>query len=60
MVNSPCIQVCLLSGEICVGCGRTKKEIADWSFISDNERELIKDRSLKRLEQVYEEDNDKG
>ena len=59
MVNSPCIQVCILSGEVCIGCGRTRSEVADWSVISDEQRELIKERSLKRLEEVYGNDKEK-
>ncbi|MGZ9410804.1 MAG: DUF1289 domain-containing protein [Methylocystis sp.] len=31
MVDSPCIKICELNGDgVCVGCGRTRAEIAGW------------------------------
>ena len=42
-VLSPCIGVCVLdaSGEYCVGCLRTGGEIAEWTLMSDSERERV-------------------
>ncbi|MDA2946362.1 MAG: DUF1289 domain-containing protein [Actinomycetota bacterium] len=36
---SPCVRVCRMddSGLSCVGCGRTRDEIAIWSMISDEQ-----------------------
>ena len=42
---SPCISICqidLLSGE-CVGCYRTRKEIARWSSMTFDEQKLLLD-----------------
>lgn len=42
-IMSPCIQVCAISGRtgLCIGCGRTLKEIAAWSGLSESERRAI-------------------
>ena len=34
---SPCVQICRIdaANELCVGCGRSRAEIAAWSSISD-------------------------
>ena len=47
MVDSPCNDICTTDPEsgLCVGCGRTKKEISNWLIYSDNE----KARVLKEL-----------
>ena len=40
MVESPCVQVCLMDPgkELCAGCYRTLPEIACWRDMSDAER----------------------
>lgn len=36
MVDSPCVNICELDkSDICVGCGRTRAEIAGWSSMSN-------------------------
>ena len=30
MIHSPCIGVCTLVNDVCVGCYRTKEQIGDW------------------------------
>jgi predicted Fe-S protein YdhL (DUF1289 family) len=42
-VLSPCTGVCVLdiSGEYCVSCLRTRTEIAEWTLLSDGERERV-------------------
>ena len=41
-LQSPCINVCELNGQgLCRGCLRTTREIALWSSLSDEQRELI-------------------
>jgi len=40
-ILSPCVRTCQLVDETCVGCGRTRTEIATWSRISDAERAAI-------------------
>lgn len=40
-VQSPCIQVCRLDGEVCTGCHRTRDEIARWLAMTDDERTRV-------------------
>lgn len=45
-MKSPCIKICQLDEkQYCIGCGRSKKEISNWSFYTESEREEI----LKKL-----------
>jgi len=40
--DSPCIAVCTtLYDEVCKGCGRTFMEVANWSFMDEDEREAV-------------------
>jgi uncharacterized protein len=41
--SSPCVQICVmdpLSG-LCIGCGRTREEIAAWLSLGEAERRTI-------------------
>ena len=41
-VVTPCVSICRLNEEnICIGCGRTKKEIREWMIFSDKRRRSI-------------------
>ena len=33
--------MCTLENDVCIGCFRTSKQIADWAFYNDEEREKI-------------------
>ena len=51
-VESPCIFVCTLdASDICVGCGRSAQEIMNWTSYSDEEKALVVEESIKRLEE---------
>lgn len=40
--DSPCVAVCTtLYDEVCKGCGRTYVEVANWVFMTDEEREVV-------------------
>jgi predicted Fe-S protein YdhL (DUF1289 family) len=40
--SSPCIQVCELDdSDVCIGCGRTREEIARWTQMSDAEKARV-------------------
>lgn len=41
---SPCIGICRLENDICVGCGRTKEEISLWSKFTANQKREINER----------------
>lgn len=41
-MKSPCINVCELDEDnICIGCGRTLKQIINWGNYTEEEREEI-------------------
>ncbi|MDX1974421.1 MAG: DUF1289 domain-containing protein [Rickettsiales bacterium] len=50
VVPSPCISVCTLDDitDICIGCYRTRQEIADWPAASDAARLAIVERCQAR------------
>ncbi|MHA1517903.1 MAG: DUF1289 domain-containing protein [Alphaproteobacteria bacterium] len=56
LLESPCVNVCLLDERsgMCVGCGRSGDEIANWAIMTPGQRQAIMavlpDR-LERLEQ---------
>jgi predicted Fe-S protein YdhL (DUF1289 family) len=42
---TPCVGTCKLDQHsVCIGCGRNLKEIAEWTKMTDQERQLIMDR----------------
>jgi predicted Fe-S protein YdhL (DUF1289 family) len=43
-VQSPCVQICQIKDNVCVGCRRTLEEIAQWSRYTDLERQQIIER----------------
>ena len=52
-VASPCIKVCVLDAQqVCVGCGRTLEEIAQWSGMSEEQRGQVVDRARQRRSQA--------
>lgn len=47
-MRSPCIKVCRVVDNQCLGCRRYLSEIAAWSSLSDIERDLIIDELPQR------------
>ena len=43
MIDSPCNDICTTDPEtgLCLGCGRTPKEIENWPFNSEEKKEKI-------------------
>lgn len=48
-MESPCNKICKLEQGICIGCGRSIKEIVDWVKYTDEERKKIMERLRRRL-----------
>jgi predicted Fe-S protein YdhL (DUF1289 family) len=53
-IATPCQRICAVDGMsgLCVGCGRTLKEIGGWTRLNDAEREAIMRVLPARLAQV--------
>ena len=60
MIESPCTRHCGLNTDgICVGCGRTVRELRIWSNCNDKEKQQIVSESrdrLKRMQELRDED----
>jgi predicted Fe-S protein YdhL (DUF1289 family) len=42
VTDSPCVAVCsTLFDDVCRGCGRTAMEVANWVFMSDEEKQAV-------------------
>lgn len=53
-ISTPCLKVCAVSGQngLCIGCGRTLKEIASWGSLDETRRLEIMAELPARLAQV--------
>jgi predicted Fe-S protein YdhL (DUF1289 family) len=51
MIESPCVKICTLDARsgLCLGCGRTVGEIAQWSKMSVEERRRVMAKLPERL-----------
>ncbi len=47
-INSPCVNVCRMQGNLCLGCYRTLDEIALWSQMSDAEKQQVLSKVASR------------
>lgn len=56
-IVSPCIQVCVVDGPTgwCLGCGRTLKEIVQWTKYTDQQRDDIIEDGKSRLNVLKEQ-----
>lgn len=48
-IESPCISVCQLSGDLCVSCGRSKDDIRKWKRMKRPEKMAAVQRANVRL-----------
>ena len=60
-IKTPCIGICKMDvGQgICVGCGRTGSEISCWMGYSDQERDIIMEKSLLRIMDLFDKGDEK-
>lgn len=60
-VASPCISVCDLNEqEICLGCGRSLQDIADWSAADEPQRAAIVNNAAKRMQSLSDDAQGSG
>ncbi|MDS9877130.1 DUF1289 domain-containing protein [Pseudomonas protegens] len=50
--KDPCISVCKFSDDICIGCGRSKREIKTWKKLDKAERRQVLVEAAMRLLQL--------
>jgi predicted Fe-S protein YdhL (DUF1289 family) len=48
LIESPCISVCRMENEVCVGCGRTVDDIVNWYDMTDDEKQAVLNRLEKK------------
>ncbi len=50
-ISSPCVKICVVDplSALCVGCGRSAEEIADWRDMSEPERLAVMSGLDQRL-----------
>ncbi len=53
-IATPCKKVCAVDGRsgLCLGCGRTLKEIGGWTSLSDAQREAVMAELDERMEEL--------
>lgn len=51
-IESPCVKICVIDerNALCVGCGRTRNEIAGWSNMSPELRKSVMTELPARME----------
>ena len=50
MSKNPCIKICQFDADICVGCGRSKREIKAWKKLDKAERlSLLAEADMRLL-----------
>ncbi|MBC3952277.1 MULTISPECIES: DUF1289 domain-containing protein [Pseudomonas] len=46
--KNPCISLCKFDADICIGCGRSKKEIKAWKKMDkDERRDVLKEAAVR-------------
>ena len=53
-VESPCVKTCVIHEEsgLCMGCYRTRHEIAGWSRMNSEDRQSLKDELPSRAPRI--------
>jgi predicted Fe-S protein YdhL (DUF1289 family) len=47
--KNPCISLCKFNDDICLGCGRSKREIKSWKKMDKDEKRSVLAQSAQRL-----------
>ena len=43
--ESPCVKICVVEADVCIGCGRTLADIAAWSAMDEAQRRKVNARA---------------
>lgn len=52
-IESPCVSICQLKGDLCIGCGRTMDEIRTWKTMKRPEKMKTLKRADERLKKLH-------
>ncbi|WP_336604951.1 DUF1289 domain-containing protein [Stutzerimonas stutzeri] len=47
--KNPCISICKLKEDICIGCGRSRDEMKAWKGMKNKERKAVNVLAAERL-----------
>jgi predicted Fe-S protein YdhL (DUF1289 family) len=47
--NDPCISLCKFDADICIGCGRSKREIKAWKKLDKDDKRVVLAEAALRL-----------
>lgn len=50
--KNPCIGVCKLKDDICIGCGRSRDEMKSWKGMKNKERKAVNEVAAQRLKEL--------
>ncbi len=61
-IQSPCVKLCVMEPDsgFCMGCGRTRDEIASWISLSPDAREKVTQQLDQRLANLTRNKRRKG
>lgn len=55
-IKSPCIKICKLQDDVCIGCFRTVDEIKRWRSMANKEKQEVIENTKQRGYNVIEDD----
>lgn len=47
--KNPCVSICKLQDDICIGCGRSREEMKSWKGMKNKERKAVNALAAERL-----------
>lgn len=50
--KNPCVSLCKIQDDICIGCGRSRAEMKAWKGLKNKERKAVNERAAERLKQL--------
>ena len=50
--KNPCISLCKFDDDVCLGCGRTKREIKSWKKLDKDDKRAVLAESAVRLKHL--------
>jgi len=62
LIQTPCVNICVIDTETeqCIGCGRTRLEIAGWLRMSNEERQVLCNELPERVATLTSRKKRKG